>query len=194
MSTQTEKKTTGAESAGPIDAALSQSPELSPFQKRGIDRTDDRIILQPRRTGSSYMQAILARDRVDGRTQVVVVLPNQTVRDIWLRDYGAASDPNLITMSAKAGIDEARSPDVVIVDQPQHISARVYYQMVDNWPEDAEWVFAATGGSGAGESPSALDRAVESGRFSLMWADLVEDIYQLHNDPENVASFFESMK
>jgi len=166
---------------------------LSPFQKRCIERTDDRIILQPRRTGSTVMQRRLAKNRLEsaGVKQVAVVLPDASMRDIWLRDHGAAEEPNLITMSAEAGVERARRPGVVIVDQCQHISDIEFWKMQDCWPDDAEWVLSATGSSrGKG---TALDAAAESGGFSLIWADLIEGIYDFHNDPEDVAGYFEKL-
>jgi len=116
---------------------------LSPFQKRCVKRTDDRIILQPRRTGSTVMQRRLAKNRLEsaGVGQVAVVLPGSSMRDIWLRDHGAAEEPNLITMSAEAGVERARRPGVVIVDQCQHISDIEFWKMQDCWPDDAEWYF-----------------------------------------------------
>jgi len=165
--------------------------ELSPFQKRCIERGGNRIVLQPRRTGSTVMQAHLAADRADDKG-VLHLAPETGGCDAFLHALPGRSKPNHIRSFA-VGDDSARGQAVstIIVDQPQPSDAepfRMIYGPIVMTRPNVEVVLAATGRS-KGRKETALDVAMRSGEFSLIWTDLVDGLVggDLHNDPHAVA-------
>lgn len=178
---------------------------LTDFQFRCIDADRDRIILQPRRSGSTVMQAHLANWRSARGQTVLAMAPNLEMLESGFVDQCLAHGNGVVSaisppegshsiFGLPAPMSERRpgqievDPDFLIVDQPQHMSAEALEGLKENMlSEDTEVVLAATGGAArSNKDRTALDYATSSGGFEIMWATLMEQASELPIDRDDV--------
>jgi len=162
-----------------IESLPEQEPQSpSPFQRRCVDRTDNRIILQSR-SDSVSTQALLAAVRTQEGGSFLHLAPSEVAREAFLDELPTHVDPEARGIQSFVVGDSmirGRDANVVVVDQPQYVHSedfREAYLPRKGASPDTEWVLAPTGRSGAHER-SALDYAIETGEFSLLRMSMIE--------------------
>jgi hypothetical protein len=174
--------------------------ELDPFQKSIAAGEGNRIVLQPRRTGSSLVQAVIASKKARQGDKVLLasrderhVLPHlmtelsgETLRyqdgplDISLLEGGRirhvqAPAPGE-TDTEKVNAGRGQTFDLMILDQPQMASLEWFAHILGpaslTMP-DAEFLLMATGGNYRTEEETALDDALKTGLFDVIWGGMV---------------------
>lgn len=145
--------------------------DLSPFQKHCIQRSDNRLILQPRQGGSTQMQVHLALERAAKGDRVLVLLSEEATVDEF-----SVTPKNVTPVYIGTGTKDVRglNANVVIVDQPQHVPAETFeevYGPLTYTRGRVEFVLAGTGTNFRTEpdGATAVDVAMES-NFSLLFA------------------------
>jgi len=167
---------------------------LSVFQNRVATLAEDYnlVALQPRRSGSSVAQAHLAATRIAEGQRVVHV--SATHKDhvvdpfrVLASTYDHTHSPDVLTFRATdipqgvarfvsaADIDFCRGmcPDVILMDQAQHIPYYVWEKLVAPLlvtEKDPRILLFATGSVEPDDS-TVLSAALSTGRFHVYWAD-----------------------
>lgn len=188
---------------GVVSPDHSRADQLSPFQKKIVRGEGDRIVLQPRRTGASMAQAVIAADRALGHEQDVVIssrnvrhILDHLLTEISPSTFRFEKDPLLIDFDGQGSIKFVEAPkpgesamdkinagrgltfDLMILDQPQHAHkdwfASILGPVKMTSPRSSEFLLMATGGNYHVEEKTALDDAFRSGWFEVIWADLID--------------------
>jgi len=174
--------------------------KLDPFQKSIVEGEGDRIVLQPRRTGSSLVQAVIAGKRARKGDKVLLasrderhVLPH-LMTELSGETLRYEEDPLNISVLEGGRIRHAEAPapgetaaekisagrgqafDLMILDQPQMASLEWFAHILGPAAAmpDAEFLLMATGGNYRGDEETALDDALKTGWFDVIWGGMVD--------------------